>query len=440
MNKKIHIKTWGCQMNEYDSLIITRTLQKDKYTITKVAEEADVLILNTCSIREKAQEKLFHQLGRWKKIKEKKPKLIIAVGGCVAAQEGKKIKLRAKYIDIIFGPRTLNLLPNMIKQISQKNNFVINIDSPKIIKKFNINLKKINKGIKTSISIMEGCNKYCSFCIVPHTRGTEISRPHNSIISEISELSHNGTKEITLLGQNVNAYRGKNEHGEKCNFADLIRRISLIKEIKRIRFITSHPVEFNEEIINLYKEIPKLASFLHLPVQSGSDKILKLMKRRHTIKEYKNIIKKILKFRPNMQFSSDFIIGFPGETESDFNKTLKLVKEIKFDFSFSFIYSPRPGTLACNFVNNTTLNEKKNRLNILQKQILNQGRIWTKSMLNTKQEVLVEGYTKQKNNEFFGTTENNRTIYFNSDYNIIGKLVIVKIKNIYKNKILGKII
>ncbi|QCI27276.1 tRNA (N6-isopentenyl adenosine(37)-C2)-methylthiotransferase MiaB [Buchnera aphidicola] len=429
--KKFYIKTWGCQMNEYDSLIISNMLKKKKYIFTKIFYEADILILNTCSIREKAQEKLFHQLGRWKEIKNKNKNIIIAVGGCVANQEGKKILKRAKFIDVIFGTQTLHRLPEMIEKKIKKNKFIIDISFPKIEKFKNI-IQPMYKNYSASISIMEGCNKYCSFCIVPYTRGKEISRPFYDIIKEISLLSENGIREIQLLGQNVNSYKYIDKNNIKYTFAKLLNDIALIPKIKRIKFITSNPMDFTDDIIEMYSKIPKIVSFLHLPIQSGSNKILKLMKRPYSIQKYKNIIQKLRIARPNIQISSDFIVGFPGETQLDFEKTMKIISEINFDMSFSFIYSSRPGTPASKLKDNISIFEKKNRLKILQKQIKIQTLNWSKKMINSTQKILVENIFDKKNNQFLGKTENNRTVIFYSQKNVIGKIIKVKIIN--KNK------
>ncbi|WP_343152529.1 tRNA (N6-isopentenyl adenosine(37)-C2)-methylthiotransferase MiaB [Buchnera aphidicola] len=436
--KKIYIKTWGCQMNDYDSSIISNLLLNQKnFSITKKPENADVLILNTCSIREKAKEKLFHQLGRWKKIKEKNLKIIIAVGGCVATQEGEEIYKRANYINIIFGTQTIHRLPAMIKEVNKGKKFLIDISFP-TQEKFDALLEPRNSIISSYVSIIEGCNKYCSFCIVPYTRGMEVSRKCDDILFEIISLAKKGIKEIHLLGQNVNAYKGETAHGGICSFSELIELISEIDEIKRIRFTTSHPIEFTDEIINVYKTVPKLANFLHLPVQSGSDRILNLMKRGHSVLDYKKIIKKLLLIRPNIQISSDFIVGFPGETKSDFNKTMELIEEINFDMSFSFIYSPRPGTPAAIMPDNEiSLNEKKIRLYLLQKKIRKQAANWTKKMMNSIQCILVEGISKKNITELYGKTENNRTAYFQGLSTMIGKFVKIKITNTFIHSVRG---
>ncbi|UDG80343.1 tRNA (N6-isopentenyl adenosine(37)-C2)-methylthiotransferase MiaB [Candidatus Annandia pinicola] len=440
MIKKLYIKTWGCQMNVYDSSKIINILNKKKYLITKIDLEADILILNTCSIRDKSQEKVFHQLGRWKKIKKKNPKIIICVGGCVASQEGEEILKRAKYVNIIFGPQNIHDLPNMIDNFLKNNKTVIKINFGKI-KKFDyyFNFKKNFKSTAL-ISIMEGCNKYCTFCIVPYTRGFEISRPCDDIIREIVFLSKNGVKEVNLLGQNVNAYKGKKNDGKICNFSSLLHLISNINGIERIRFLTSHPIEFTEDIIEAYEYIPKIVNFLHLPVQSGSNKILELMQRLYTVEEYKNIIKKITSIRPNIQISSDFIIGFPGETKSDFEDTMKLINDINFDASFSFIYSPRPGTPASEFKDNVSLKEKKNRLYILQNRINQQTISWSRRMLGSIQKVLVEGISKKNNLKLSGRTENNRIVNFSGNNKMIGKFIYLKITGIKPHSLRGEII
>ncbi|WP_343128482.1 tRNA (N6-isopentenyl adenosine(37)-C2)-methylthiotransferase MiaB [Buchnera aphidicola (Kurisakia onigurumii)] len=437
--KKIFIKTWGCQMNTYDSSIIANILQKNNYKISSQEKNADIFVLNTCSIRNKAQEKLFHQLGRWKKIKEKNKNIIIAVGGCVAVQEGKKIFDRAPYINIIFGTQNVHQLPILIEKYIKSKLSILEINNLKT-EKFNFyDNKKIFK-TKEIVSIMEGCNKFCSFCIVPYTRGREISRNYKSIISEIMILAQNGVKEITLLGQNVNAYNFLKKNGKKVYFSKLLRYISEISQIKRIKFITSHPCEFTEDIIEVYKDIPKIVSFLHLPVQSGSNKILQLMKRRYNVNQYKEIISKLIKYRNNIQISSDFIIGFPGETKEDFQKTMKLISEINFDMSFSFLYSPRPGTPASKMKDNVSLEEKKERLYILQEKINEQTLSWSKKMLYTKQMVLVDGPSKKNIMQLSGKTENNRTVHFKGSKKHIGKIVPIKIIETSRYNLQGKLI
>ncbi|CAL4324388.1 tRNA (N6-isopentenyl adenosine(37)-C2)-methylthiotransferase MiaB [Buchnera aphidicola] len=438
--KKIYIKTWGCQMNEYDSIMITNLLEKKNgYKTTNIPEKADVLILNTCSIREKAQEKVFHQLGRWKKLKNKNTSIIIAVGGCVASQEGEEIFKRANYVDIIFGPQTLHRLPKMLGQVEKNNLSIMDISFP-LLEKFKNTSHYEKIGYTAFISIMEGCNKYCSFCVVPYTRGREVSRPCDDILFEISELADKGVREINLLGQNVNAYQGLTFDGKICYFSELLRLVAEIDGIDRIRFTTSNPLEFTDDIINVYRDTPKLVSFLHLPVQSGSDKILQLMKRSYTTDQYQKIIEKLIHVRPNIQISSDFIVGFPGESEKDFQKTLDFINKINFDMSFSFIYSHRPGTPASEMIDNTPIEEKKKRLYILQDNINQKTMIWSKKMLGSIQNVLVEGISKKNIMELSGRTENNRIVTFKGSPKMIGKFVPLKIKQTHTHLLKGEII
>ncbi|WMY97252.1 MAG: tRNA (N6-isopentenyl adenosine(37)-C2)-methylthiotransferase MiaB [Arsenophonus sp.] len=440
MVKKIYIKTWGCQMNEYDSDKIIDILHEyGGYQKTDSYKQADVLILNTCSIRDKAQEKLFHQLGRWKKIKQKNPKVIIAVGGCVASQEGKFLLKRTPYIDIIFGPQTLQRLPFMIEKKKMSNNSVIDISFP-AIEKFDNLPKPIANSVSAYVSIMEGCNKYCSFCIVPYTRGPEVSRSCDDILLEIIELTEQGVKEIHLLGQNVNSYYGKSFNGKTCSFSELLYLISSIDKVKRIRFTTSHPFEFTDDIIDAFKHIPKIVSFLHLPVQSGSDRILRLMRRLYTINEYKKIIEKLRIARSNILISSDFIVGFPGETERDFKKTIELVEDICFDMSYSFIYSARPGTAASKLEDNITLETKKERLSILQNKINEKSFFYSKMMLGTIQNVLVEGLSRKNKNKLCARTENNRIVVFDGSFDMIGKFVKLKITGYKLHSLNGELI
>ncbi|CAL4322468.1 tRNA-2-methylthio-N(6)-dimethylallyladenosine synthase [Buchnera aphidicola (Pterocallis alni)] len=431
--KKFYIKTWGCQINEYDSLTIINTLQQNKkYTETKNVLEAEILILNTCSIREKAHEKLFHQLGRWKDLKKNNKNIIIAVGGCVATQEGNNILKRAKFVDIIFGTQTLHKLPHMLEKHIIKQKSLININFLQL-EKFQDTIKPKFTNYIASIPIMEGCNKYCSFCIVPYTRGREMSRPFYSLLTEINTLANNGIKEIQLLGQNVNSYKYIDKNKNKYTFAELLHSISLIKKIKRIRFITSNPMQFTDDIIHIYNKTNKIVNFLHLPIQSGSNKILKLMKRPYSISEYEQIIKKLKKIRPNIQISSDFIVGFPGETEDDFQDTIKIISKIKFDMSYSFIYSPRPGTPASKLKDNVDLETKKYRLQILQKKIKKQTNYWNTKIINSNQKILVEKFFNKKKLELIGKTENNRTVILQGQKNMIGKIIKVQITKKKKN-------
>ncbi|NRD72837.1 tRNA (N6-isopentenyl adenosine(37)-C2)-methylthiotransferase MiaB [Shewanella sp. VB17] len=437
MSKKLHIKTWGCQMNEYDSSKMADLMDEYKgYTLTDDPAEADILLLNTCSIREKAQEKVFHQLGRWKKLKDKKPNLIIGVGGCVASQEGQVIKDRAQCVDLIFGPQTLHRLPEMIDQIKHGGKAVIDISFPEI-EKFDRLPEPRADGPSSFVSIMEGCSKYCSFCVVPYTRGEEVSRPLDDIILEIAQLAEQGVREVNLLGQNVNAYRGTTHDDDICTFAELLRYVAAIDGIDRLRFTTSHPIEFTQDIIDVYEDTPELVSFLHLPVQSGSDRILTQMKRGHMAIEYKSIIRRLRKARPDIQVSSDFIIGFPGESKQDFADTMKLIEDIQFDHSFSFIYSARPGTPASDLPDDVSLDEKKERLAILQDRITQQAMRYSRQMLGTVQRILVEGPSVKNPMELRGRTENSRVVNFEADPRHIGSFVDVEIVDVYTNSLRG---
>lgn len=447
-NKKnkenIYIKTWGCQMNQHDSDILQNILQKNKqYNFIQEPKLSDILILNTCSIREKAHEKLFHQLGRWKKIKEKNHNLIIAVGGCVAAKEGKKIYSRANYINIIFGPQTIHKLPALIEKAYNTNKCIIDIKDDKPLKKFNYfkpNIDTIKK-VSSFVTIIEGCNKFCSFCVVPYTRGKEISRPYTEIFNEVKNLSNIGVREVTLLGQNVNSYNYKKNNHSNYLFSDLLHLIAEIPGINRIRYITSHPKDFNDNIIDAYRTIPKLMDSLHLPVQCGSNKILKLMKRGYTTYEYENIIRKVRNIRPNISISSDFIVGFPGETKKDFKKTLSFIEKIDFDSSYSFIYSVRPGTRAAKLIDNVSIEEKRKHLLKLQKKINQHAVQWRRRMFGTIQNVLIEKKSKNNKNEFFGRTKNNKIVCLIGKKTSIGNLVDVKISDINYNSFLkGEII
>lgn len=427
-------------MNEYDSSMIVKYLEKTgQYLITKNSEKADILVLNTCSIREKAQEKVFHQLGRWKKLKNKNSNIIIAVGGCVATQEGEEIFKRSKDVDIIFGTQSLHKLPKMINEVEKNKTFVIDISFPKL-DKFNSFLEIKNTGYTASVSIMEGCNKYCSFCVVPYTRGQEISRPSDDVLFEIASLAENGIREINLLGQNVNAYQGPTFDGKICFFSELLRLISEIDGIERIRFTTSNPLEFSDDIIEVYKDTPKLVSFLHLPVQSGSNKILQLMKRSYTTEEYERIIEKLIKARPNIQISSDFIVGFPGESKEDFKQTINFIKKINFDMSYSFIYSNRPGTPASEMKDDIDLKEKKERLYTLQNCINKQTMSWSRKMLGSKQSILVEGISKKNSMQLYGKTENNRIVNFYGSPKMIGKFAEVQINEVHTHILQGQLL
>ena len=437
---KLHITTWGCKMNEYDSskmadlLLATHGLE-----LTENPEEADVLLLNTCSIREKAQEKVFSQLGRWKNWKKDKPELIIGVGGCVASQEGEHIRDRAPFVDIVFGPQTLHRLPEMINKISGGDRAIVDISFPEI-EKFDRLPEPKAEGPTAFVSIMEGCNKYCSFCVVPYTRGEEVSRPVDDVLFEIAQLAEQGVREVNLLGQNVNAYRGDTFDGQICSFAELLRLVAAIDGIDRVRYTTSHPIEFTDDIVEVYRDTPELVSFLHLPIQSGSDRVLTMMKRNHTALEYKAIIRKLREVRPNIQISSDFIVGFPGETAEDFEQTMKVIEQVNFDMSFSFIYSARPGTPASDLPDDVSEEEKKERLARLQQRINFQAMQFSRAMIGTEQLILVEGPSKKDIMELTGRTENNRVVNFVGTPDMIGKFVDVKITDVYTNSLRGEVI
>ncbi|MBA5684938.1 tRNA (N6-isopentenyl adenosine(37)-C2)-methylthiotransferase MiaB [Photobacterium damselae subsp. damselae] len=439
MAKKLLIKTWGCQMNEYDSSKMADLLNAaNGFELTEDPEEADVLLLNTCSIREKAQEKVFHQLGRWKTLKDKKPGLVIGVGGCVATQEGDSIRQRAPYVDVIFGPQTLHRLPEMIKQSQSTEAPVMDISFPEI-EKFDSLPEPRAEGPTAFVSIMEGCSKYCTYCVVPYTRGEEVSRPLDDVLFEIAQLAAQGVREVNLLGQNVNAYRGATYDGEIATFAELLRLVAAIDGIDRIRYTTSHPIEFTDDIIEVYQDTPELVSFLHLPVQSGSDRILTMMKRPHTAIEYKSKIRKLRKARPDITISSDFIVGFPGESDQDFQDTMKLIRDVDFDMSFSFIFSPRPGTPAADYPCDLTEEVKKERLYELQQQINSQAMRFSRQMLGTEQRILVEGPSKKNVMELRGRTENNRVVNFEGSADLIGQFVDVKITDVFANSLRGEL-
>lgn len=436
---KLYIRTFGCQMNEYDSNKMIDVLKHSHgLELSDEPSEADVLLLNTCSIREKAQEKLFHQLGRWKKLKENNPNLVIGVGGCVASQEGELILKRAPYVDLIFGPQTLHRLPNMLNNALKDRQVSIDISFPEI-EKFDHLPEVKTSSVSAFVSVMEGCSKYCTFCVVPYTRGEEVSRPFNDVINEIEVLAKQGVREVNLLGQNVNAYQGEMDDGERADLALLINIVAQIQGIDRIRYTTSHPVEFSDSLIQAYAEVPELVSHLHLPIQSGSDKILTLMKRGHTALEYKSKIRKLREIRPDISISSDFIIGFPGESEQDFNSTLDLINTIGFDKSFSFIYSARPGTPASSYPDDVDLQTKKDRLALVQKTIDSATEQISKSMIGSVQKVLVEGLSRKGDN-LYGKTENMRNTHFKGDKSLIGEIVTLKITQARNNSLVGELI
>ena len=440
--KKLHIVTHGCQMNEYDSSRM-RDLLGDSHQMvaTDNPEEADVLLLNTCSIREKAQEKVFHQLGRWKHLKTRNPELVIGVGGCVASQEGEAIARRAPFVDLVFGPQTLHRLPEMLAERKQRDGTtIVDISFPEI-EKFDRLPQPDADGVTAFVSIMEGCSKYCTFCVVPYTRGEEVSRPAADVLAEVAHLAGQGVREVNLLGQNVNAYRGNMPDGNLCDLAELIGYVAGIEGIDRIRYTTSHPVEFSDSLIAAYAEVPELVSHLHLPVQSGSDRILAAMKRGHTVLEYKSKIRKLRRIRPDISISSDFIIGFPGETEKDFEDTLKLIQDIGFDHSFSFVYSARPGTPAADLPDSTPENLKKQRLQILQSRISQHATSISEQMVGTEQTILITGISKKDPGQLQGRTENNRVVNFPAtDHQLIGTFARVSIIEALPNSLRGRLI
>ena len=438
MARKLFIQTHGCQMNEYDSTRMVDLLESSHgLEPTDNPEEADVLLLNTCSIREKAQEKVFHQLGRWKKLKDAKPDMIIGVGGCVASQEGDAIRDRAPYVDVVFGPQTLHRLPGLITQAASTRELAIDVTFPEIEKFDNLPEPSVD-GPSAFVSIMEGCSKYCTFCVVPYTRGEEVSRPVQPVLSEIQHLADMGVREVNLLGQNVNAYQGVGADGDTLDLADLIRLIRDIDGIDRIRYTTSHPVEFSDALIQVYEDVPELVSHLHLPVQSGSDRILAMMKRNHMVLEYKSKLRKLQRIRPDISFSSDFIIGFPGETDRDFEDTMNLIHDIGFDMSFSFIYSARPGTPAADLPDDVDMEVKKQRLAILQQRINQNAQDISRKMVGSTQRILVDGFSKKDPGQLKGRTENNRVVNFQcDDTDLIGQFVDVTIAQAYSNSLLG---
>jgi len=441
MTKKLFIKTHGCQMNEYDSARMADLLgDSHQLELTDNPEDADVLLLNTCSIREKAQEKVFHQLGRWRLLKEQKPGLMIGVGGCVASQEGEAIRDRAPFVDMIFGPQTLHRLPEMIEDTKGGKVGIVDVSFPEIEKFDHLPAPKV-EGAEAFVSVMEGCSKYCTFCVVPYTRGEEVSRPLDDVITECIELAEQGVREVNLLGQNVNAYRGETADGDFADLAELIRSVAQIDGIDRIRFTTSHPVEFTDSLIEVYDEVPELVSHLHLPVQSGSDRILMAMKRGHTCLEYKSKLSRIKAKRPDISFSSDFIIGFPGESEADFAATMKLIEDIGFDTSFSFIYSRRPGTPASDLPDDVSDETKKQRLHILQSRITQNALQISRRMVGSTQRILVNGYSKKDPGQLSGRTENNRVVNFRCDNpDLIGHFADVKIIEALPNSLIGELL
>jgi tRNA-2-methylthio-N6-dimethylallyladenosine synthase len=438
--KKLYIKTNGCQMNEYDSSKMAEVLwQSHGLEKTDKVEEADVILLNTCSVRQKAEEKMFSQLGQWREFKKNKPQVVLGVGGCVASQEGAAIIQRARYVDLVFGPQTLHRLPALLNEHLRTKKPVVDISFPEI-EKFDHLPAPRAEGPVAFVSIMEGCSKFCSYCIVPYTRGEEISRPFDDVLAECYQLVTQGVREINLLGQNVNDYRGLMENGDIADLALLIHYLAAIDDLDRIRFTTSHPLAFSDNLINAYAEVPKLANHLHLPVQSGSDKILTLMKRGYTAMEYKAKIRKLRKVRPNISLSTDIIVGFPGETEQDFQDTMDLVHEIGFDTSFSFIYSPRPGTPAANLPDPTPMEVKKQRLQILQSRLLLQASRYSNVLIGSTQRILVTGISKKDSQQLSGRTECNRVVNFRGPQELIGQFVNIKISEALPNSLRGRLL
>jgi tRNA-2-methylthio-N6-dimethylallyladenosine synthase len=439
MASKLYIKTFGCQMNEYDSDKMADVLRGSHgMETTADAAEADVILFNTCSVREKAQEKVFHDLGRVKHLKRNRPDLLIGVGGCVASQEGSAIVARAPYVDLVFGPQTLHRLPEMIESRRSSGFAQVDISFPEIEKFDNLPPARVS-GATAFVSIMEGCSKYCTFCVVPYTRGEEVSRPFDDVLTEIAELASQGVKEVTLLGQNVNAYRGRMDDGETADLALLLEYVSELPGIERIRYTTSHPREFTQRLVDAHSRLPRLVSHVHLPVQSGSDRILAAMKRGYTTLEYKSIVKRLRCARPDISLSSDFIVGFPGETQADFEATLKLIEDVGFDSSFSFIYSPRPGTPAAELTDSTPSETKLERLHALQTALEAQAQAISRAMVGSRQRVLVEGPAKRNSGELAGRTDNNRMVNFTGPSRFTAEFVDVMITAARAHSLRGEI-
>ncbi|MBN8888274.1 MAG: tRNA (N6-isopentenyl adenosine(37)-C2)-methylthiotransferase MiaB [Rudaea sp.] len=439
MSGKLFIKTHGCQMNEYDSAKMVDVLAASHgLELTQNEAEADVILVNTCSIREKAQEKVFSQLGRWRELKAANPNLVIGVGGCVASQEGEAIVKRAPFVDLVFGPQTLHRLPQMIEARKSTRRAQVDISFPEI-EKFDHLPAPRKEGVTAFVSIMEGCSKYCSYCVVPYTRGEEISRPFDDVIAEVAQLAEQGVREVNLLGQNVNAYRGAMHDGGVADLALLIHAIAELDGIGRIRFTTSHPLEFSDSLIEAYASVPKLANYLHLPVQSGSDRILGAMKRGYTAIEFKQKIRKLRKVRPDISVSSDFIVGFPGETDAEFEQTMKLIDDVGFDQSFSFIFSKRPGTPAANLADDTGDAVKHTRLERLQATINANAKAISLAMVGSVQNVLVEGPSRKNPKEMTGRTENMRYVNFPAPSNLVGQFIDVQITEAMSNSLRGRI-
>ncbi len=441
MKRKLYVKTFGCQMNEYDSAKMADVLNASHgFELVSEAEQADLLLLNTCSIREKAQEKVFSQLGMWRELKERRPGVVIGVGGCVASQEGELLRKRAPCVDLVFGPQTLHRLPQMLDDVQRGQGGVIDVSFPEI-EKFDSLPEPRAEGPSAYVAIMEGCSKYCTYCVVPYTRGEEISRPFDDVIAEVVQLAEQGVREVNLLGQNVNAYRGIMDDGEHADLALLISYVAAVDGIERIRYTTSHPVEMSSSLIQAYADVPQLVSHLHLPVQSGSDRILAMMKRGHSVLEYKRIIRRLRAVRPDISISSDFIVGFPGESDADFEATMNLIANVGFDHSFSFIYSARPGTPAASLPDDVAPEVKKQRLAILQQRISQQAAEISRAMTGTVQRVLVEGVSRKDSRQLAGRTENNRVVNFDAgDESLIGQFAEVMITEALPNSLRGELV
>ena len=436
--KTLYIKTFGCQMNEYDSARMADLLAREGISLVDAPEQADILLLNTCSIREKAQEKVFSLLGQWRMLKQARPGRVIGVGGCVASQEGEALRRRAPWVDVVFGPQTLHRLPEMLREATRRGP-IVDVSFPEI-EKFDRLPEPRAEGPTAYVSVMEGCSKYCTFCVVPYTRGEEVSRPFDDVIAEVVALAEQGVREIVLLGQNVNAYRGPMHDGGTADLALLIHYVAAVDGIDRIRYTTSHPIEMTDSLIRAHAEVPELVGHLHLPVQSGSDRILALMKRKHTVLEYRDIVRRLREARPDISLSSDFIVGFPGETEEDFEQTLDLIREVGFDQSFSFVYSARPGTPAAELPDDVPLEVKKARLHRLQQMINDQAARISAAMLGTVQRILVEGPSRRDPDRLAGRTENNRIVNFTGPASLVGRFAEVRITEALPHSLRGELV
>lgn len=439
-NRRLYIKTFGCQMNDYDSARLADLLASSHgFVRVETPEAADLLLLNTCSVREKAQEKVFSELGRWNQLKQRRPGIVLGVGGCVASQEGEAIRSRAPYVDLVFGPQTLHRLPVMYDALLRRHEAVVDVAFPEI-EKFDVLPVPRAHGPCAHVSVMEGCSKYCTFCVVPYTRGEEVSRDLDDIVREVTALAHQGVREITLLGQNVNAYRGLMDDGSEADLALLIDHVAAIAGIDRIRYTTSHPLELGDSLITAHAEVPELVPQLHLPVQSGSDAMLRLMKRGHTAADYLDLISRLRAARPDMSLSSDFIVGFPGETDADFEATMALIEAVRFDHAFSFIYSPRPGTPAADLPDDVPLHVKQRRLERLQQRIREFGRDYAERLVGSEQSVLVEGLSRKSGQELSGRTACNRVVNFAAGPELIGRFVTVRITTALPNSLRGELL